>query len=112
MYVADGVKNRTRVKLMISQNALRVLERDYDLNTRSLNLLQNASKTKVLLVVRYRYEGWHGFYKGLSINLSRVIPATVLTFTVYENVFHYLRGHTANEAIVISSVPGVDKLKE
>ncbi|KAH0951651.1 hypothetical protein HN011_011232 [Eciton burchellii] len=60
----------------------------------------------------WRYEGWHGFYKGLSINLSRVIPATVLTFTVYENVFHYLRGHTANEAIVISSVPGINKLKE
>jgi len=40
----------------------------------------------------WRYEGWQGFYKGLSINLSRVIPATVLTFTIYENVSHYLRG--------------------
>ena len=44
----------------------------------------------VLLVVFCRYEGWRGFYKGLSINLTRVIPATVTTFVVYENVSHSL----------------------
>lgn len=45
---------------------------------------------KVLLVVNYRYEGWKGFYKGLSANLIRVTPATVITFVVYENVSRYL----------------------
>ncbi|KAK9306586.1 hypothetical protein QLX08_002777 [Tetragonisca angustula] len=28
----------------------------------------------------WRYEGWRGFYKGLSANLTRVTPATVITF--------------------------------
>ncbi|XP_060813522.1 mitochondrial folate transporter/carrier [Bombus pascuorum] len=39
----------------------------------------------------WRYEGWRGFYKGLSANLTRVTPATVITFLVYENVSHYLQ---------------------
>ncbi|XP_076763486.1 solute carrier family 25 member 32 [Xylocopa sonorina] len=39
----------------------------------------------------WRYEGWRGFYKGLSANLTRVTPATVITFAVYENVSHYLQ---------------------
>ncbi|XP_076620750.1 solute carrier family 25 member 32 [Colletes latitarsis] len=38
----------------------------------------------------WRYEGWLGFYKGLSANLTRVVPATVITFVVYENVSRYL----------------------
>lgn len=46
-------------------------------------------------MVRYRYENWHGFYKGLSANLIRVTPATVITFVVYENVMHYLRDNRA-----------------
>ncbi|XP_076237838.1 solute carrier family 25 member 32 isoform X2 [Calliopsis andreniformis] len=39
----------------------------------------------------WRFEGWRGFYKGLSANLCRVVPATVITFVVYENVCHILR---------------------
>ncbi|XP_066584777.1 solute carrier family 25 member 32 [Prorops nasuta] len=39
----------------------------------------------------YRYESWRGFYKGLSVNLTRVTPATVITFIVYENVSHTLQ---------------------
>lgn len=35
-------------------------------------------------------EGWRGFYKGLGTNLIRVVPATMLTFVVYENVSHFL----------------------
>lgn len=31
-----------------------------------------------------KYEGIGGFYKGLSVNLLRVTPATVITFVVYE----------------------------
>ncbi|ENN75773.1 mitochondrial folate transporter/carrier [Dendroctonus ponderosae] len=36
------------------------------------------------------HEGWRGFYKGLGTNLLRVIPATMITFVVYENVSHLL----------------------
>lgn len=31
-----------------------------------------------------------GFYKGLSANLIRVTPATMITFLVYEHVSHFL----------------------
>ncbi|CAK9833934.1 Mitochondrial folate transporter/carrier [Anthophora retusa] len=43
----------------------------------------------------WRFEGWRGFYKGLSANLARVTPATVITFVVYENVSHYLQDRKA-----------------
>ncbi|XP_037081020.1 mitochondrial folate transporter/carrier-like [Pollicipes pollicipes] len=33
-----------------------------------------------------REEGWRGFYKGLAPNLTRVVPATAITFVVYETV--------------------------
>ncbi|XP_008544650.1 mitochondrial folate transporter/carrier [Microplitis demolitor] len=39
----------------------------------------------------WRGEGWRGFYKGLSVNLTRVVPATVITFVVYENMSHFLQ---------------------
>ncbi|XP_022103614.1 mitochondrial folate transporter/carrier-like [Acanthaster planci] len=38
----------------------------------------------------YRREGWKGFYKGLSANLLRVVPACCITFVVYENISHML----------------------
>ncbi|XP_044756063.1 mitochondrial folate transporter/carrier [Coccinella septempunctata] len=38
----------------------------------------------------WKNEGWKGFYKGLGTNLVRVVPATMLTFVVYENVSHFL----------------------
>lgn len=45
----------------------------------------------VLLVVFFsRFEGWRGYYKGLSVNLVRVVPATIITLVVYENVAHSL----------------------
>ena len=34
----------------------------------------------------WRNEGFGGFFKGLKVNLVRVIPATAITFTVYETV--------------------------
>lgn len=37
-----------------------------------------------------RYEGVLGFYKGLKPNLTRVVPASCITFVVYENVSHYM----------------------
>ena len=38
----------------------------------------------------YKLEGGIGFYKGLTPNLVRVVPATMITFVVYENLSHYL----------------------
>lgn len=38
----------------------------------------------------WREEGWRGFYKGLGTNILRVLPATWVTFLVYENVRYYL----------------------
>lgn len=35
-------------------------------------------------------EGFRGLYKGLLANLFRVVPATCITFTVYENMRQYL----------------------
>ena len=35
-------------------------------------------------------EGWRGFYKGLGTHSVRVLPATWVTFLVYENVRYYL----------------------
>jgi len=35
-------------------------------------------------------EGWIGFYKGLTPNLVRVVPATMITFVVYENLSYFL----------------------
>nr|CAD7455042.1 unnamed protein product [Timema tahoe] len=38
----------------------------------------------------WTHEGARGFYKGLSANLWRVTPATMITFVVYENVSYFL----------------------
>ncbi|XP_017786651.1 PREDICTED: mitochondrial folate transporter/carrier-like [Nicrophorus vespilloides] len=37
-----------------------------------------------------KHEGFRGFYKGLSMNLLRVVPATMITFWTYENISHVL----------------------
>ncbi|XP_058986760.1 mitochondrial folate transporter/carrier [Musca domestica] len=38
----------------------------------------------------WSFEGARGFYKGLQASLYRVVPATMITFVVYENVSYYL----------------------
>lgn len=38
----------------------------------------------------WREEGWRGFYRGLGTNIVRVLPATWVTFLVYENARFYL----------------------
>lgn len=38
----------------------------------------------------WREEGWRGFYRGLGTNVVRVLPATWVTFLVYENMRFYL----------------------
>ena len=44
----------------------------------------------------FRTEGFRGFYKGLKPNLVRVVPATAITFVVYENVWHFVRSKREN----------------
>ena len=48
----------------------------------------------------YLLEGLRGFYKGLSPNLLRVVPATMLTFVVYENISHSLLHRHQEEKVV------------
>jgi solute carrier family 25 folate transporter 32 len=38
----------------------------------------------------WREAGWKGFYRGLGTNVVRTLPATWVTFLVYENVRYYL----------------------
>ncbi len=38
----------------------------------------------------WKEEGWRGFYRGLGTNIVRVLPATWVTFLVYENVRYYV----------------------
>nr|XP_051221359.1 uncharacterized protein LOC127339559 [Lolium perenne] len=38
-----------------------------------------------------RYEGVRGFYRGITSNLLKKLPAASLTFVVYENVIKLLR---------------------
>ena len=41
--------------------------------------------SKDVIVKTYKNEGLLGFYKGLIPSLLRVLPGTIITFTVYEN---------------------------
>ncbi|GLT82713.1 hypothetical protein SLE2022_010710 [Rubroshorea leprosula] len=38
-----------------------------------------------------RFEGFRGFYKGITANLLKNVPASSITFIVYENVLNLLR---------------------
>lgn len=38
----------------------------------------------------WREDGWKGFYRGLGTNIVRVLPATWVTFLVYENARYFL----------------------
>jgi len=38
----------------------------------------------------WREDGWKGFYRGLGTNIVRVLPATWVTFLVYENARYSL----------------------
>ncbi|XP_055853656.1 mitochondrial folate transporter/carrier [Episyrphus balteatus] len=40
--------------------------------------------------ITWRFEGCRGFYKGLGPSLTRVIPATMITFLVYEKVSRFM----------------------
>lgn len=38
-----------------------------------------------------RFEGLRGFYKGITPNILKNVPASSITFIVYENVMKLLR---------------------
>jgi len=60
----------------------------------------------------YTQEGVSGFYKGLTPNLLRVVPATMITFVVYENLSHYLLNREESKKVVgIVSLPEGDPKK-
>ncbi|MFQ6652263.1 hypothetical protein Gotur_024209, partial [Gossypium turneri] len=44
-----------------------------------------------------RFEGFHGFYKGINPNLLRHVPASSITFIVYENVLKFLKSTKSND---------------
>jgi len=48
----------------------------------------------------YNHEGLIGFYKGLTPNLLRVVPATMITFVVYENMSSYLLKRSESKKVV------------
>lgn len=48
--------------------------------------LQQYPTVRSCVVQTWRGEGTRGFYKGLGTNLVRILPATCVTFVVYENV--------------------------
>ena len=51
-----------------------------------------------------KLEGVKGFYKGLSPNQLRVVPATMITFVVYENISFYLLKRTEEQQKVVGIV--------
>jgi len=48
----------------------------------------------------FKLEGGIGFYKGLTPNLLRVVPATMITFVVYENLSHHLLKREESQKVV------------
>lgn len=41
---------------------------------------------RTCVALTYKREGVRAFYKGMTANLVRILPATCVTFVVYENV--------------------------
>ncbi|EKC98858.1 pyruvate transporter [Trichosporon asahii var. asahii CBS 8904] len=46
----------------------------------------------------YRQDGWRGFYRGLSINLVRTVPASAVTMLTYELIMRNLSKGAARAA--------------
>lgn len=54
----------------------------------SSNKLKSATRLSIQM---YQREGVSSFYKGLSANIIRVLPATCTTFIIYEKVKQFLQ---------------------
>lgn len=46
----------------------------------------NLPKLYNIIIIFCRFEGVRGFYKGITANLLKNVPASAVTFVVYENV--------------------------
>ncbi|KAK9365769.1 mitochondrial carrier domain-containing protein [Lipomyces kononenkoae] len=69
--------------IMYPYQVIRSRLQRYDADNVYLSMMDVIKKTS-------REEGIFGFYKGLLPNLFRVVPATCVTFVVYENTRSYL----------------------
>ncbi|XP_014221573.1 mitochondrial folate transporter/carrier-like [Trichogramma pretiosum] len=67
------------------------------LRSRLQDLNHNYTGTIDCIKRIWKYEGVHGYYKGLKVNLLRVTPATVITFVVYEYVSYHLLNPKSEE---------------
>jgi solute carrier family 25 (mitochondrial folate transporter), member 32 len=66
-----------------------VVRANLQVDARTLNLQHYTSAFQVIESILSR-EGLLGLYKGLGPNLLRVVPATCITFIVYEKMKHFL----------------------
>ncbi|KAK9239338.1 mitochondrial carrier domain-containing protein [Lipomyces kononenkoae] len=69
--------------IMYPYQVIRSRLQRYDADNVYLSMMDVIKKTS-------KQEGIFGFYKGLLPNLFRVVPATCVTFVVYENTRSYL----------------------
>lgn len=57
--------------------------------------LQNSPKSSIRSVVASIWaESWHGFYRGLGVNMIRVLPSTCIMFVTYETIKDKLSSNT------------------
>ena len=61
------------------------------LKTTIINLRHSSSIRLIYSVGACRFEGVRGFYKGITPNLLKNVPAASITFIVYENVLKLLK---------------------
>jgi len=47
-----------------------------------------------VVIKTWRFEGVTGFYKGMVPNLLRVVPATAITFVVYEKLINFMMSNS------------------
>ena len=52
----------------------------------------------------WRYEGWRGFYRGLTPQLLKTAPSSAITFLIYETVVKFLN-HTATSSAQPTTTP-------
>lgn len=54
-------------------------------------LLRETWKVMLMFYLSCRFEGIRGFYRGITPNLLKNVPASSITFIVFENVLKFLK---------------------
>ncbi|KAL5705591.1 Folate transporter 1 [Ranunculus cassubicifolius] len=67
------------------------------LQQRPSNGIQKYKDSWHVLKDTVRFEGFRGFYKGITPNLLKNVPASSITFVVYENVLRLLKRSTSED---------------